>query len=371
MMTTGPGWRALLLVLLAAAALAGCGDDDDADSGGAVADAAAQVADLKGAERAAELQKRAKAEGGSLQLYTSLEDDSAAAVVKAFERDTGLEVELFRAKSEQVLERTAKEARADVEGADVVESNAPGFVILAGDGAFAEYASPARAELIDESSHDDFWTASRLSLFTVSRNTKAVPDAERPRKVADLADPKWRDKVVMEADDYDWYITLRDHWVKSEGLSVEEADARFEAIARNARVVEGHSFMGELVAAGEFDLAASDYTHTATRTAGKGSPVAWAPPAEPLVGRANAVAISARARRPFGAMLFVDWLLGPGQEVLADQAIQPTRRDLYAELDAELVRVDEVGIVDRADEARDDYARITALAGKGPVEPED
>jgi iron(III) transport system substrate-binding protein len=358
----------LIAALLAAAAIAGCGDDDDGgDGSGKVADAAAAVAELQGEERQAELIERAKKESGALQLYTSLEDETAAIVLEQFKRDTGVDVELFRANSEEVLERISRENRAGVAGADVVETNEPGFILLSRDGAFSPYDPPAREGLIEDTAYEDF-TVDRISMFTVSRNTKAVPEGERPQSVTDLADPKWRGRILMEVGDYDWYVTLRDHWMDSEGLSREDADARFEAIARNASAVDGHSFMGELIAAGEFDAGASDYTHTVTRTAGKGAPIAWNPPADPLVGRGNAVGITAKVRRPYKAMLYVDWLLGPGQEILKAEGISPARKDLYDDYGVEVVRVDAERIVEGVEEARDDYAKIIELARKGPEE---
>jgi hypothetical protein len=70
----------------------------------------------------------------------------------------------------------------------------------------------------------------RVAAWAPTLETDAVPAAERPRAVADLADSRWKGRLALEAGDWDWYVTLRDHWMKSEGLTGAQADRRFEAI---------------------------------------------------------------------------------------------------------------------------------------------
>lgn len=355
------------MCLLATLTLATTGCGDDGGDAAAGAGPTSTVAGLTPEERSRKLTEQAKGEQGPLRLYTSIEEEIAKELVEAFERDTGVQVDLFRAKSEQVLERILKEAKADVDGADVVETNGPGLVALSRAGALAPYPVADPGRLADGAGHED-WVTTRFNVFTVSRNTKAVPDAERPRSFEDLADPRWKGRLAMEADDFDWYLTLREHWMQREGLSEDEADARFEAIARNSRVVEGHPFIDELVAAGEFDVAVSNYSYSVELTAGKGAPVAWKPPVAPLVARPNGLAVVKQARRPAKAMLFGDWLLDRGQEVLVERGLDPVRRDLAEDPGVEVVRVDVEDVVDRQDEAVNGYRKILRNAGKGPEE---
>jgi iron(III) transport system substrate-binding protein len=303
---------------------------------------------------------------GALRLYTSLEEELARKVVAAYERDTGMQVDLFRAKSAQVAERVAKETKAGVDGADVVETNGPELTLLSQADAL-DADEPDMSKLVDGVNHQT-WTTTRFNLFTVSRNTKAVSDAERPKSLTDLTATRWKGRLAMEGQDYDWYLTLRDHWMKSEGLSVDEADARFEGIARNARVVDGHSFMDELVAAGEFDIGVSDYSYTVETTAAHGAPVAWEPPIAPLISRANGVAVVRGSKRPAAARKFITWLLDDGQEVLRRYGMQVARRDLVYDPGVEVVDVDIEDYVERREEAMVGYENVLKQAGKGPEE---
>ena len=83
----------------------------------------AELAALTGQERRDELVKRAEDEG-ALDLYTSMTSDVADAVTSAFEDAFDLDVSLYRAGSETVLQRVLQEQQANFAGNDVVETNA-------------------------------------------------------------------------------------------------------------------------------------------------------------------------------------------------------------------------------------------------------
>ena len=365
-MPSRSGGRAGAAGLAALLIIAGCGDGPRA--GPAADRAIGELSELHGDARADELGRLAKAEGGKLRLYTTLDERIIGDVLERFTDDTGFEVTLYRAKSEEVLARVARESRADVDGADVVEANGAGLRTLDGQGVLAPL-DPDDPEALVERADRGGWVVSRSQWFVVSHNTDAVGERERPRSVAELADPRWKGRLAIEAGDWDWYVTLRDHWMKSEGLTGAAADRRFEAIARNARAVDGHGFQSQLVASGEFDVAAADYAYVVEAVRAAGGPIAWKPAAGPIVSRDNGVAIPRRARRPAKALLFADWLLGPGQQVLARLGVAPARRDLVAAPGVEVLEIDGA-ILDRQKQASRAYRRITRLAGKGPAEEE-
>jgi iron(III) transport system substrate-binding protein len=355
------------LVLLTATA---CGDDSGGAAGNVSSPAAAAVEAVDGLDataRTAELKRRAKAEQGDVRLYTSLDERVAAKVLKRFTADTGVRVEVYRAKSESVLERVSKEARADADGADLVDVNGLGLVVLERQGALTAFTTPAADKLVAGAVHRG-WIASRAQAFAVSWNTDAVSDAERPRRLADLAEPRWKGRVAIEDGDWDWYLTVREHWMRTEGLSREEADERFRKIARNARVVQGHSFQTQLVGSGEFDVAAADYSYMVEAAKAEGAPIAWRRPAAPVVSRQNGLALARHARRPAQALLLADWLLGPGQDALAEEDVPSVRRDLVDDLGVDVLHIDDTKLVDRQREGTADYQRIIRDAGKGPEE---
>ena len=358
---------ALVSVLAVAA---GCDSPtaSDGTAGGSdpgVAEIREQVEGLGAAERVRVLTEMARAEG-QLDLYTSLESDLAAAISDAFEQRFGVPVKLFRGTSEDVAARALEEARAGRVRGDVAEASGLAMELLSGQAALAAWEPAGSARLPDQARFAD-WTAARTNRYVLAWNTERVSAGERPRSWDDLADPRWRGKLVMEVSDADFARTLIEYWV-AEGASLEEANDRFEAIASNARFVDGHTFQVELLAAGEFDVAAAAYAYLVDGAAREGAPVAWRPPVEPTVTRPNGPGVLAGARHPAAAALFVDWFTGAGQRELRRLGLEPARRDLAGDVDVESAPIDLGAFLAEQEEWQDRYEQFVELGGAGPSE---
>jgi iron(III) transport system substrate-binding protein len=355
-----------VVALLAVAALASCGGgDDSAEEGRAALESVLAAIDgLEGEARERKLVELAEAEGGELELYTSL-TTAETALQEAFEDAYPINLSVYRARSETVARRVTEEARAGFRGADVVETGGAEMATLARDGHFATYRSPSLDALV-EGSEQDGWSASRFVTFAVSWNTRRVAAGEEPRSFESLAEPRWQGRLALEADDADWYKTLRDHLVGYEGRSEADVDAMLEAIAANARVVSGHSLMSQLLGAGEFDVAVTSYLYLAKNSVDDGAPVAFEPFVEPVLTRPQGIGVLETARHPAAALLFVDWLLDEGQEVLAENNIEPSREDIADAPDAAIVPIDVESFVAEEDEWTDRYERL--LAGSEQIE---
>jgi iron(III) transport system substrate-binding protein len=347
---------AVTAVLLAAA----CGGSpSDEQQGASLDDVLAAVDGLSGEQRVAGLLELIEAEGGDLNLYTSMSPSVVDPVVSAFEDAYDLNLAVYRADSEAVLQRLLEEAKAGFHGADAVESSGLELVVLGQEQLVTPYDSPAEAGLVEGVGHER-WTTDRFNTFVVSWNTDLVPAGEVPGSWEELADPRWNGKLAIEAGDVDWYKTLWEYWVDGQGKSEEETDALFEAIARNALVVKGHTVMGELMAAGEFSVGVN-YLHIVENLAADGAPLAWEPAVEPVFTRANGVGLVEGATHPAAAVLFADWLLGDGQEVLADVSVDPVRTDLVAGGNLERVPVDLESLGAEQAEWTDRYERLLIL----------
>ena len=127
----------------------------------------------------------------------------------------------------------------------------------------------------------------------------------------------------MELSDYDWYLTLYGYW-QQHGKSTAEIDRLFSEMANGAKVVKGHTVMGELLSAGQFSVAASNYSYLVQRAADKGAPVAYQPFVQPVIARPQGAGLMKSAPHPAAALLFVDWMLTEGQQVLVDLSLTPS-----------------------------------------------
>lgn len=319
----------------------------------------AELEGLSGSAREARLLELVEAEGGEVVFYTSMSPSVHEEVIGAFEDLYGVDVTLFRAGSEVVLQRLLEEAEAGFHGADIVETSGLEIVLLDREGRLASYESPAAAGLVDGTPVGTV-NGDRYNTFVVSWNTELVPAGEEPRSWEELADARWKGKVALEVEDVDWYKTLWEHWVETEGRSPEEADGLFEAIAANAVLVSGHTVMGELMAAGEFDVGVN-YVHIVKNLAADGAPLAWEPAVQPTIVRANGAGIVEGSPRPAAAILFLDWLLGPGQEVLAAANTEPTRADLAGAAAGQQVAVDLDALLDEQEEWTERFDQLLTL----------
>jgi iron(III) transport system substrate-binding protein len=367
-MRKGPTRVHLLACAALALVLGACGgSSDDGDARRSYEHVLAAVEGLNGKERSARLLELAKQDGGELSLYTSASASIADGLVEAFQESSGLDVALYRANTEAVTARLVEEARADFHGADVAELDGVAMYNLAGESLLVPYR-PRGIGALSAGAARDGWTVVEHVTFVVGWNTKRVPEDERPRSWEDLADPKWEGRLAMEFGDFEWYGTLHDYWVEEKGKTEAEADRLFAAMGRNARVVTGHTFMAELLAGGEFDVAASAFASTIDRLQKEGAPVSWHPSVEPVVGRVNGAGLVLDAPNPAAAVLYLDWIVGEGQAVLAELGREPARKDLLQQRNAKKINVDYSQLVERQDEWTSEYERVLSKAAPGPEE---
>ncbi|MDP9459833.1 MAG: extracellular solute-binding protein [Actinomycetota bacterium] len=298
------------------------GGNKEADSGPTEAEQLyEEIGALSGQERRDRLVELAAEEDG-LNVYTSMTSDVADAVTEAFSDEFDIDVSLYRAGSETVLQRILQEQDAAFPGNDIVETNSAELGALSKEGVMAEYTGERR-DLVPEAGQGENWTATRFNLFAPSWNTELVSGDMIPTSWEDLADPKYDGILSMELADYDWYMALTDYWLE-QGKSREEVDQLFADMVDGAKLVKGHTVQGELMSAGEFGVTASNYTYIVERAKQGGAPVDYQPLVEPVIARPNGAGLMKTAANPASAMLFMDWLLEEGQAVIAEESLTPS-----------------------------------------------
>ncbi|MCE7006990.1 extracellular solute-binding protein [Kibdelosporangium philippinense] len=310
----------VLLVSACGTSPSAAGDRGGGTSSGAVSKASAvydRINGLTGKERHDTLVRLAEQEG-KLSVYTSNTDIDK--LVEGFQKAYKVEVSVYRANSETVLQRVLQEQQAGYVGTDVIDTNAGELHIMTKEGLLAPYKGELRDKVRIQGQAEG-WTAARFNVFVVGWNTSRVPPGDEPRSFEDLADPKWKGQVSMEIGDVDWFAAMYQYYI-GQGKTDAEARDLFSRIAANSKVAKGHTTQGELLSAGQFAITVSSYSHTVDKAADKGAPVTWHPksgqPVQPIVLRPNGIGLIKAARNPAAAMLFVDWQLTEGQQALAD-----------------------------------------------------
>jgi iron(III) transport system substrate-binding protein len=284
-------------------------------------------------------------EEGTLALYTSMATTESARLAQAFERRYGIKVQLWRALSENVLQRALAEARGRRRAMDVVETNAPEVEALAREQVIAPFESPYVADLPAWAVPPHRrWFSDRANLWVTGYNTEKVKREELPPTLAGFAAPAWKGRLSLEATDYDWMSGVISYMGETRG---EELFRQLSALKPEMR--KGHVLLAQLVAAGELQVCLTIYSGNADSIKSKGGPLDWRP-IEPLVGRPQALALAANAPHPHAALLFADFVFSPeGMQLLNELGRVPASRTQKTLLDAsKYVMIDPIRSTDEA-----------------------
>jgi len=325
----------------------------------ALAAAAAQadsgLATYQGADRLQRIAEAAKREG-ELTIYTSTPVEDMKVLTDAFERKYGIKTKVWRASSEKVLQRAVAEARAQRFDVDAFDTNGPQLEALVREKLLTPVWSPSLASLVPEArfAHQS-WVGTRLLIFVLAYNTKLVRKTELPASYDGFADPKWKGRLGIEAEDSDWFATI------STLMGEAEAETLFRSIvaANGVSVRKGHTLLTQLVASGEVPVALTVYNYKAEQLKNQGAPIDWyvIPPA---IARANGVGVAARAPHPNAALLWYEFELGEeGQRLLLSRDFVPTNRTIDTPLNRFPLRfVDAKAVVDDSGKWDRRYADI-------------
>jgi iron(III) transport system substrate-binding protein len=299
----------------------------------------------QGADRDAKLVEAAKKEG-SVVLYTSLAPTESKPLGDAFEKKYGIKVDLWRALSDKVVQRTVTEAQARKNAVDVVETNGPEMEMIAREKLLAEFHSPYIADLPAAAipSHRT-WFPDRLNFFVVAFNTAKVQRAEIPATYEGFLDPKWKGRIGIEATDAEWMATLVKKWGYERGV-----DYFRKLAAMKPDVRKGHVLLAELIAAGEVPVGLTVYNSNVESLRKRGAPIDFVP-VQPVAARPQGIGIARAAPHPHAALLFADFVLSPeGQQLFESMGRVPASTKVKSHLNNfPFILIDPVTILDESD----------------------
>jgi iron(III) transport system substrate-binding protein len=307
-----------------------------------------------GADRDSRLVERAKQEG-RVVVYTSLAPTESQPLAQAFEKQYGIKVELWRALSDKVVQRTLTEAQARRHAVDIIETNGPEMEMVAREKILAEFHSPHLGDLPKSAipPHRQ-WMPDRMNYFVVAYNTQKVRKNELPKSLEGFLDPKWKGRIGIEATDAEWMATIVKHWGPARG---NDFFARLAAMKPDVR--KGHVLLAELVSAGEIPVGLTVYNANAESMKRKGAPIDWTP-IEPVVGRPQGIGVARNAPHPNAALLFADFVLSPqGQALFESMGRVPASIRIKSALnDFPSVVVDPATVLEEADRWNREWDRL-------------
>lgn len=287
------------------------------------------ITKLKGAERETRLLEGARKEGGLIWYSSTTADDSLALVRKFEGKYPSLKVQHLRSPSEKMLTRILTESRAGSFKADVIALPEIEMNILFKRNLFSRYDSPEQeiypGELKDPRG---YWTGIYITAWVTAYNTKLVSTQAAPKSYKDLLLAKWKGRIGMDEEPYSWFITSLRYLEKPDGR--QAAIEYFKRLARQEiQWRKGHSLIGQLVAAGEFPLAAELQVHTVERLKAEGAPIEWVALDGVIPINKVGIAITSTGSNIHAAALFYDFVLSrTGMETIRERHRVPTRPDV-------------------------------------------
>ena len=346
------GLAALAIVLIASCAL------DRAAL--AQANRVAEIAAYQGADREQRLIEAAKKEK-ELTFYSSIPTEDISALVAAFDKKYGVKVKVWRADSEGFLQRVVSEAKARRFEVDIMAGSTSALEPLYRENLLQEVQSPNFADLIPEAiAPHRQWTAVYLNTLVQAYNTYLAQKESLPKSYRDLRKPEWKGKLGIESEDFDWFAQVVAAMGEAHGLQLFR-----EIVAANGvSVRKGHNLLTNLVAAGEVPLALTVYGFLAEQAKRKGAPIDWfvIPPA---VARITAEGLARNAPHPNAALLFFDFLIGEGQQLLASRQFVTVTRKIETPVARESLKlIDSAAMLDQARKWQDLYQKTIIGASR-------
>jgi iron(III) transport system substrate-binding protein len=260
---------------------------------------------------------------GKLVLYTSQPERDAAQTVAAFRRVApGIDVEVFRSGTTEVMGKLAAEFAAGQPKPDVLLlADAATMEALKKAGRLLAYAQ-ARTDGLAAGSFDRDHTyfGSKLITTGIAVNTGAK---SRPASWADLLRPEYKGQVAMPSPLYSGAAAIM------LGTMATRADlgwSWFEKLkAADAVAVRGNGAVLNAVANGEKSYGVV-VDFMAFNAKAKGSPIDFVFPAEGLPAVTEPVAILKTTQNAAAARAFVDFILSDeGQKLAVTMGYIPAR----------------------------------------------
>ncbi len=199
--------------------------------------------------------------GGTVVVYTSVDQVFSEAICREFEKDTGIKVELVpdmeETKGTGLHNRLIEEKERP--RADVFWSGDPTRAAdLKGKGVSAAYRSPAAEGLpVELSDPEGHWTCFSARARVIIYNKDLVSEDRKPSSIVDLADPRFKGKACIANP---MFGTTSMHAAALFKVWGEQKATEFfqSLVANEVTILSSNGEVRRCVADGEFEIGLTD-----------------------------------------------------------------------------------------------------------------
>lgn len=202
-----------------------------------------------------------KTPSNQVVIYTALDEVFSGPILKSFEQDTGIKVQMLTdtEASKTVGLATRLLAEKDHPQADVFWNNEIGWTLVLKQQGILTPFSPASANDIPARDRDpqDYWIGFAARARVILYNTNLLKDSEAPQSVFDLVKPEYKGKVAIARPIFGTTLTHAAAFFSMLG----EADAKklFMGLkANDCKIASGNMMAAKMVANGEIPLCLTD-----------------------------------------------------------------------------------------------------------------
>jgi len=303
-----------------------------------------------------DLVSKAKKEG-KLHWYTTMGVVDHTKYVALFNKKYPcIEVKVRRLGGIRLIPLLQTEHRAGRTLFDVTMGSrfAPSFVRS---GIFAKYISPEAKHFAKGTvDPEGYWADAYANGVGVTYNKEKVPPDKVPKTWEDLLNPMWKGKIAKDPREIAWYDAVLRTMGPEKGRHFLERlgqqDLQFRV---------GFTLKAQGLAAGEFPLCLC-YVHQIDRIKKHGAPVEWVKNSDLfIVNKLHPILISAKARNPNAARLFMDFALSKEaqQFMIKLGRTGSSRLDVKTNFPKEVRFVPEdINIYDRQKELLQEFERV-------------
>jgi iron(III) transport system substrate-binding protein len=257
---------------------------------------------------------------GKVVWYATLNISDSNALLHRFEQKYPfIKMELLRAGSEQLLNRILTEDSANRSALDLV--NITTINALKRRGLLQVHRSQEfQAYPPQFKDADGYWATVYNIYYVIGYNSKMVPARDAPRNWDDFLDPKWKGKIGMDREEYEWYAATISYWRNEKAQKFHRA-----LVKQGVHWNRGHTMISQLMAAGEFPLGIV-YAHRVESMKKSGAPIEWVKTADPVFVTLSPVAVVSKARNPNAAKLLMDFVLSREAQMILRNANRSSGR---------------------------------------------
>ncbi len=254
--------------------------------------------------------------------------DFSMKIAQKFKQRYGITVEYLSGRSREVRERVKTEVRTGRQTADIAQAGATTLPAIIQDGNIEHWLPPSikfvRPDILKAMNIPALPIVPvTVNLRGIIVNTRLVPSGEEPRSFRDLADPKWRGKILLDdprsaGAGNSLFVSILVH--------PDLGEEFHRKLAQNKPVFlgsGGHRQIVKRVAQGEYPLGLPADVRIVVKL--KKSPVRWIAAKEGVAYSIPGAALVKNAPRPNAAKLFLDYMLSETFQVMVSQDGTPIR----------------------------------------------